>query len=238
MVRTKTTTLALALFVAPLLTLFVSACGGGGGEQTLIRNYFTASRVGDRATLGNIAMVGWNTREDGSVSSPSVESVTEEQSRPLRLKELNQALLDASASDEEFSARKLEYQTENFDAINRVLEAERDSNDVAQRDAEVQEAWTTWRNETMEHSKMSSDADAELRAEQNAAGLSVFDPNNPLDLTQFDGQLLTKDAQVTATVELDGVESERTMTVTFQKAVLTGADGTEIEGRWVIANIN
>jgi len=236
MVRTKTT--MLALLAAPLLALFVSACGGGGEEQTLIRSYFTAARVGDRVSLGNIAMVGWNAGERGSVSSPSVESVTEEMSRPLRLKELHQALLDAQAADEEFSARKLAYQTENFDAINRVLEVERDDEAVAARDVEVQEAWTTWRNETMEHVKMSSDADAALSAEKNAAALSVFDPNNPLDLILFDGLLLTKDAQVTADIQKDGTESEQTLTVTLQKAVLTSSDGTEFEGRWVIANIS
>ena len=90
----------------------------------------------------------------------------------------------------------------------------------------------------MEHVKMSSDADAALSAEKNAAALSVFDPNNPLDLILFDGLLLTKDAQVTADIQKDGTESEQTLTVTLQKAVLTSSDGTEFEGRWVIANIS
>ena len=132
------------------------------------------------------------------------------------------------------------FQDENFDAINRVLEAERDGEDVASRDSELQEAWTDWRTRTMEHSKMVSDARQELTNEQNDASLSVFNPNNQPDLTQFDGEVRTKDVQITASVELDGSESEETMTVTLQQTVLAGAgeDGEPLEGRWVIANIS
>jgi hypothetical protein len=58
-----------------------------------------------------------------------------------------------------------------------------------------------------------------------------------VEVTEYDGELLTKDVSVTATVELDGTESERSMVITLQKAVLVGSDGTVIEGRWVVAQI-
>ena len=238
MVRSRTTMFALALFVAPLAALFVSACGGGGEEQSLIRNYFLAARLNDRPTLNNIAMVAWNSDEQGRVSGASVESVEEEQSRPLRLRELSQELTEAQQRDEEFSTEMVTYQEENFEAINRVLEAETDGDDVASGDVEVQEAWTDLRNRNRENAKMVSDARVELTSEQNAASLSVFDPNDPLDLTQYDGELVTKDVAITANVELDGTESEQAMTVTLQKAVLTASDGTMIDGRWVIGDIN
>ena len=238
MARSRTTAFVIMVFVAPLLAMVVSACGGAGAEQTLIRAYFRAANVGDRGSLVNIAMFAWDASENGTVSSPSVDSVGEERSRPLRVKELTQALADAQSADETFTEEKVEYQDENFDAINRVLAAERDEEDVARRDTEVQEAWTDWRNRTMEHSKMVADAQQQLTAEQNTASLSTFDPNNPLDLAQFDGEIQTKDVAVTATVEQGGSETEQQLTVTLQRTVLAGGDGEPREGRWVIANIS
>ena len=238
MARSRTTALVFVLFMAPLAMLFVSACGGSGTERTLIRAYFVAARTGDRTTLNNIAMVAFNPREDGTVSTFSIESVAEEQSRPLRLKDLSAALVTAQQAEDDFTAEKITYQDEQFDAINRVLLAERDGEDVARRDVEVQEAWTDWRTRTIEHAKMVSGARLELTNEENATTLSVFDPNNPLEVTEYDGELLTKDVALTASVELDGTENERSMVITLQKAVLIGFDGTEIEGRWVIARIS
>lgn len=236
MARSRTT-LVFTLCAAPLLTLFVAACGGSGEERALLRNYFTASRVGDRATLNNIAMVAFDPAEHGTVSNFSVESVGEDQSRPLRVSDLNQALRDAEQAEDDFTAEKVAYQDENFDAINRVLAAERDGTNVAARDQAVQEAWTDWRDRTREHAKMVSDASAQVSDERNGAALSVFDPSNPVDLTQYDGELVTKDVAITATVDQGGSESEQSLTVTLQRVILTGSDGAVIEGRWVIANV-
>ena len=97
-------------------------------------------------------------------------------------------------------------------------------------------AWTDWRNRTMEHAKMISGARLELDNEQNAAALSVYDMY-PLPLGEYDGELLTKEVSVTADVELNGSESEQSMVLTLQKAVLHGSDGM-IEGNWVVAKIS
>ena len=151
--------------------------------------------------------------------------------------ELNQALAEARQAEEVFTEEKVAYQDENFDAINRVLEAEREGDDVRRRDREVQDAWTDWRERTMEHSRTVAAALDELNAEQNEASLSMFDPNNPLDLTQYNGELVTKDVEITARIDRDGNETEETLTVTLQRAILTGADGMPMEGRWVVRNI-
>jgi hypothetical protein len=218
--------------------LLVSACGGSGEEQTLIRTYFQAARVNDRASLGNIAMYAWNAEERGAVSRPNVQTVAEEQRRPLRMLELTEVLAEARESEETFTQAKIAYQDENFDAINRVLEAEREGDDVGRRDREVQEAWTDWRERTMEHSREVSAALDELNSEQNEASLSMFDPNNPIDVTGYNGELVTKDVEITARIELDGNETEETLTVTLQQAILTAEDGTPMEGRWVVRNIS
>ena len=237
MAGSRTSISVLALLVAPLVML-VSACGGGGAEETLIRAYFQAARFDDRQSLANIAMYAWNTGERGAVSRPSVESVSEEQRRPLRMKDLSQVLADAQEADEEFTTEKIAYQDENMAAIQRVLDAEAEEGDVRRADREVQEAWTDWRDRTMEHTKMVSDARAELAAERGEAELSMFDQTNPIDVTQYNGELVTKDVVVSARVELDGNETEETLTVTLQQAVLTGDDGMSREGRWVIRNIS
>ena len=238
MARSRTKAFVLVLFVAPLVGLFASACGGSGAERTLIRSYFLAARLNDRPTLNNIAMVAFDPLEDGTIRTFSIDNVAEEQSRPLRLRELNAVLMEAQQAEDDFTAEKVTYQDENFDAINRVLEAEREDEDVARGDVEVQEAWTDWRARTIEHAKMVSGARVELSNEQNAVELSVFDPNNPLDLTQYDGELLTKEVSISANVELDGTETERSLVITLQKAVLTGSDGTMIEGNWKIAQVS
>ena len=237
MAGSRTSMWMLALLVAPLVML-VSACGGGGAEETLIRAYFQAARFDDRQSLANIAMYAWDTGERGAVSRPSVESVSEEQRRPILMKDLSQVLTDAQEADEEFTTEKIAYQDENMAAIQRVLDAEAEEGDVRRADREVQEAWTDWRDRTMEHTKMVSDARAELAAERGEAELSMFDQTNPIDVTQYNGELVTKDVVVSARVELDGNETEETLTVTLQQAVLTGDDGMPREGRWVIRNIS
>ena len=224
-------------FTVCALAGFVAGCAGGP-EQAIIRGYFNASRYNDTATLGNIAMVRFDPQVDGVVRSPNVESVEEEQRRPLRVRELDQALSDARAAEDEFTERKISYQDENVDAIGRVLEAESEGREVASRDLEVQEEWTTWRDETRQHAKMLSDAQAQLNDESAVAELSVFDPNNPIDLTQYDGELLSKRVTIAATVETsDDQQVDTTMVVTLEKAELTGPDGVLLEGRWIITGL-
>lgn len=230
--RMKVPVLALSM------GLLVGACGGSGEEQTLIRTYFQAARVNDRASLGNIAMYAWNTEERGAVSRPNVQTVAEEQRRPLQMLELTEALAAARETEEVFTQEKIAYQDENFDAINRVLEAEREGEDVGRRDREVQEAWTDWRERTIEHSREVSTALDQLNSEQNEASLSMFDPNNPIDVTEYNGELVTKNVEITARIELDGNETEETLTVTLQQAIMSAEDGTPMEGRWVIRNIS
>lgn len=225
--------------LALCMGMLFGACGGGGEEETLIRSYFTAARFDDRDSLNNIAMYGWNTAERGVVSRPSVESVSEETIRPLRMVELSQALTVAEEAEEAFTQEKIVYQDENFDAINRVLEAEREGNNLRRRaDREVQEAWTDWRDRTIEHSRAVAAARDELNAEVNEAQLSMFDPVNPIDVTQYEGELVTKDVDVSVRIEHEGNETEEALTVTLQRVILTGADGLPMEGRWVIRNIS
>ena len=182
-------------------------------------------------------MVGFNPQEDGTVGSFDVENITEEQRRPLRMRELTTAVTQAQQNQQEFAGRMKAYQDENLDAIARVIEAERGNEDVARRDRDVQEAWTTWREESQEHSRAVSAAESDLGTESAVAQVSAFDPNNPLDVQAFGGELVTKEVTIEAAVEQNGSSADQTLTITLQKVELSGPDGL-IDGRWVISDIS
>jgi hypothetical protein len=214
----------------------LAACGGGGEELTLVRGFFTASRYQDRATLGNMSMAVFSPTEDGIATSPSIQNVTEEDRRQLRFGELQQALEDIQAAETSFRAEKKQYQDANEEAIGRVIEANREGEEVASRDEEVRDTWTQWVSDEREFARKVSDAQNALNEESRLAQASVYDPSNPINVVELDGELLSKDVTVTANVELDGASEERTMVFTMQKVELQGEAGL-IEGRWIITSI-
>ena len=227
-----------AVLVAAGLAAAGSAagCGGGGEERSLIRNFFTASRVNDRTTLGNIAMVAFDPAQDGSVGGFDVETVGEEQRRPLRMRELGAAVTEARQAEQDHASRMKAYQDENLDAIARVVEAERAGEAVRRSDQPVQEEWRKFRDEDQDLSRALSDAESALAAESAVAQVSAYDPNNPIDVQAFEGEIVTKEVTINATVDRDGSSEERMMAITLQKVELDGPDGM-IDGRWVIADI-
>ena len=231
-------TMTLGLFAGVVLaSAGLTGCGGGGEEGALLTRFFTASRLGDRTTAGNIAMVAFDPDEDGSVSNIDVTSVSEEQRRPLRMRELAAELVQAQADEQEHASRMRAYQDENLEAISLVIEAERGGDDVARSDQAVQVAWTTWRAEAQQQSRSVSDAQGGLNDESLVAEVSAYDPSNRIDVQQYDGELLTKQVTIDATVEMGDSSEARTMVVTLQKVVLGSGDDM-IEGRWIISDIS
>ena len=230
----KMTSLLVTLVLA--LGGALAGCGGGGEEQALINSFFRASRFNDRATLGGISMVAFTPEEDGTVGSFDIENVAEEQRRPLRMGELSAALEEARRTQQEFESEMKMYQDENFDAIARVIEAEREGEDVGRRDRDIQEEWTRFRDESQEHSRAVSEAENALGAESATAEVSAYDPNNPIAVRGLEGELVTKEVTISATVEQGESSEDRTMVITLQMVALDAPDGL-IEGRWVITSI-
>ena len=214
----------------------LAACSGGGQELTLIRGFFTASRYQDRATLGNMSMVVFSPTEDGIASSPSIENVTEEERRQLRFSELQQALEDIQAAETSFRAEKKQYQDENEEAIGRVIDANREGEEVASSDEEVRDMWNQLVADEREYARKVSDAQNALNDESRLAQASVYDPSNPINVVDFEGELLSKEVTVSANIEMDGGSEERTMVFSLQKVELQGEQGL-IEGRWIITSI-
>jgi Flp pilus assembly CpaE family ATPase len=201
----------------------------------MLRQYFMASRSRDNVTLGNIATVGFNPTEQGIVESFDVVSVTPDETKPLRVKELAAAVAEAQKAADEFAAKKREYQDTNIDAIGRVIKAEAASTPLRGADAEIQAAWTKWREDEGVHSKAVNDARQALSAERAVADVSLANKN--VDLTTTDATLTTRNVSIKASVKTpQGATESRDMAVVFQKAEATGG-AAPVEGKWIITSV-
>jgi hypothetical protein len=219
------------LLRAVFLLALVAACSGA--EQAIVGQFFNASRLRDNTSLDNFATVIFDPRTQGTVTTFSVNAVGPEQRKPLPLKSLAKAQDDAKAEDAEFSKRKDEYQSANLEAIQRVIRAEREQEKLAPKDAEVQAAWTKFREESATVSKKLADARRTLRSETQLVDLSVNAGRTAIDVTKYEGELVSKDVTVSAPVRLpDGSTVQKTIVITLQRATLRG--DKEITGRWIV----
>ena len=133
-------TWVLALASASLTTIVLVGCSSGA-EQPILNQFFTASRLRDNSTLANFSTVSFEPGKQGTVSSFDIQSVSPEQHKPLNIKSLAKAQADAKAADAEYTKRKDAYESENIDAIKRVLAAERQSAAVKGKDAHPFYKW-------------------------------------------------------------------------------------------------
>jgi hypothetical protein len=223
------------LLIPVLFVLVFTALGcSSSAEEPLVRKFFQASRLGDNMTLANIATVQFDPAKDGRAEGVSVIEEKPETSRTLNFKALEQARKDAVAAEDDFTKKKKDYQDKNLDAIQRVLKAEGANKKVTGKDAEVQVAWTKWRDEGKDLAKKVSEARAKLNAERAVADLSVPDK----DATAFDAVEYTKILKVSAKVVSPNGQSEtRQFDLTLQRVVLKDSAGKAIEGRWMITSL-
>ena len=160
------------------------------------------------------------------------------QEKELKVKALLADLEEVEATQEAFNEEMKAYQDENLEAIGRVLTAERAEEEVDREDEEIQVAWAEWREKSTTHAIAVSDAGQALSSERSAADQSVFNASNPIDITQYDGKITSKTVNITATVlGDDGSTSEQDLVVNLTRTELTGAEGNNVSGRWIIAGI-
>ena len=235
-VRPKSTLLLLGLVPLVLLTI---ACSGAD-EKQLLSKFFNASRMRDNTTLGNIATVQFSPTEDGVVQSFDIVKTAPDQKRTLQLKELKAAEEAARKDDEELNKQKKEYQDANLEAIERVIAAERQGTKLKGKDLEIQAAWTKWREDVAEHSKKLTGAREAMNRERGLAELSVFDARNPVDVTVFDGELVTKDLVLKARIKKgEAPAADQELHVKMERVELTnGPGGKTVSGRWIITHVS
>lgn len=238
MVKRAGTALALVgsfmLFAQALAAL---GCGGRP-EESLLSSYFRASRVRDRMTLANIATVAFDPNKDGQVEEFDIAAVGPEQTQTLHLREYAREMDEAVAASEELSKQMKAYQDANLDAVSRVLKAEAGKGRLAGADLAVQKEWTRFRTETAERQKRVSEARTKLNAERALAEPSVVSGGQTVDVTAYDGVVVTKDVTINARVRMpDGQVSEKTLVVTLSQARLKDEKGQELIGRWIVSGI-
>jgi hypothetical protein len=219
-----------------LTALGLTACSSPP-EQPILNQFFTASRLLDNSSLDNFSTVIFDPRTQGTVIGFTITGVTPEQHKAVDIKALAQAQDDAKAADAAFTTRKQEYESENREAIRRVLKAERENASLKGKDADVQAAWIKFREEGTQISRRVSAARTRLASERSVVDLSVSaDPRNPVDLKKYDTELVSKEVTVSATVRLPTTQTAtRTLVVTMTRAVLRG--DKPITGRWIITNV-
>jgi hypothetical protein len=234
---------SLRILIAPVLILamvVMAGCGGSGEEKTTLKKYFNASKMRDNLTLANIATVGFDPTKDGQVQSFSVVSTAPDQVIPLTLKQHQIELKAAQDAESEFGKKKREFQDANGEAIERILKAEGKNQTLKGKDAQIQTEWTKWREETQTYAKKVSDIRKVLNEERPVVEISIQDTRNPVIVTDYEGEILSKDVTIDAKVKLpDGTTAEKQFVFTIQRATLNGVVGQDgkpgsLVGRWVI----
>ena len=227
-----------SVLLAALLTTLIPLCAGcsGAAEQPILNQFFTASRLRDNTTLDGFSMVGLDPQKQGTVTAFSITNVTPEQQKPLALKSLAKVHGDAKAEDDAQNARRATFLKENDEAVQRVVKAGRTAK-LKGADADVQASWFKMLDEGIELSRKVTDARRKLAIESAVIKTSVADPRNPIDVSKYDGELVSKDVTVNATLrQPNGESGPHTFLITMQRAILKGEKG-DITGRWVITSV-
>ena len=222
------------------LALMTAACSmARTPEEQVLTNFFRASRVRDNATLANLSAVSFDARTDGTVQDFEIVNIGEEQRRTLQIKQLAEEEEKAKQEDAAFAKKKREYQDANLEAIERVVKLERSGGTARGKDAEVQAAWTKWRNEQSQYQKRVSEARAKHANERALAVTSLTAPGQPdVDVSNLNVELVTKQVTVNAEVRepSGGATTNKTYVFTLQKAIATGGE-EDRDGRWIITSI-
>ena len=96
-----------------------------------------------------------------------------------------------------------------------------------------------WREEMLQHAQTVSDARTLLADERQVGEASTFSPSEPIDVTQYEGEIVSKEVVIDASVQTpDDQTEELTLTVTLERAELIAADGSPLNGRWIITRID
>lgn len=229
--------LMLAVALAAMAVVSTAACGASG-EQQILKRFFDANRMRDQGTVANMATVEFDPEEHGTVQSFSIESVSEETRDTLNIKQYASDWRAAQQSQDEFAKRITEYQKANAEEIDRVNRTAMQNRPLRGKDAELHASWQKWLADRAEHTNKVLDTRRRLSQETRVVEVSVFDARKPIDVTQYDGELVTKQATINARVTPagGGAAADRRYVVTMQRAELKGPDGDR-NGRWIITGI-
>jgi hypothetical protein len=230
---------AACFLLAPILFVVLASTFGCGGysEGPLVRKFFVASRMSDNTTLAPIATTTFDPRKDGQVENLSIVSETPEQVVPLALKSSAEAYRAAQKEEEEFTSKWRAYQDFNRDAIKKVRDADKKGLKLKGKDGEVQEEMGKWRADTEQIARKVSDARTAVSRERPLVELSMQNPLKPIDPTDYEGVLATKEMTISANVRTpEGQSVRKNLVITLQQARMKGPQG-DIIGKWIITKV-
>jgi hypothetical protein len=226
-----------AAFAAVSALALTSACSGYSGEQQILRKYFQANQLRDQSTVGNVATVEFDPMTDGTVQGFSVTGVSEERRRPLNIRQYAEEFRKAKDDNDAFSKEVNKFQKDNAEEIDRVARAAGQNKPLRGKDAELQASWTKWVADRVGHTQRLTESRRKLSSETKVAELSTFNSLKPIDVTEYDGELIVKDVTVAAKIKKPKAEVvDSTLVVTMEKATLKGPAG-ERDGRWIITDV-
>ncbi len=103
----------------------------------------------------------------------------------------------------------------------------------------MEDAWEKWSTDALNHKKAVSEAQRRLNNARGLAELSLTRPNGAtVDATQYDGQLVTKEITINATVRSpEGQTSTKPMKALLQRAVVKNEKGEDVRGRWIVTSV-
>ena len=226
---------AAALAAAPAL-VFTAACSSYSSEQQILRKYFQANQLRDQSTVANVATVEFDPMTDGTVQSFEVTSVTPERTTKLNIRQYAEDLKKAKEDNDAFTKEVNKFQKDNAVEIDRVTTASQGAKPLRGKDAELHATWSKWVSDRVDHTSRLTDARRKLAAETRVAELSTFNALKPIDINEYDGELMSKDVTVAAKIKKGTTVADKTLMVTMEKANLKGPAG-EREGRWIITDI-
>jgi hypothetical protein len=226
-----------AAFAAVSALALTSACSGYSGEQQILRKYFQANQLRDQSTVGNVATVEFDPVTDGTVQGFSVTGVSEERRRPLNIRQYAEEFKKAKDDNDAFSKEVNKFQKDNAEEIDRVARAAGQNKPLRGKDAELHTSWAKWVADRVGHTQRLTESRRKLSSETKVAELSTFNSLKPIDVTEYDGELIVKDVTVAAKIKKPkGEIVDQTLVVTMERATLKGPAG-ERDGRWIITDI-
>jgi len=230
---------AACILLAPILfVVLVSTAGCGGSSQgPLVRKFFVASRMGDATTLANLAMTTFDAGTEGTVESLSIVSEPPEQVVPLELKSLAEAYRAAQQEEQEFTGKWDTYQQLNKDAIKKAREADKKGLKLKGQDGVVQEELAKWAADSERLAQKVSDTRTAVSRVRPLVELSMRNPLKPIDPTEHEGTLATKEMTISANVRTpDGKSIKKNLVITLKQARMKGPKG-DIAGNWIITKL-
>jgi hypothetical protein len=238
MFRPNTTVRFYVIPVLILAAMVMVSCGAGADEKTLLDKYFRASKMQDNLTLANIATVAFDPKIDGQMQSFSVISSSEEQVTALELKADGETLRKAQAEEKDLAKKMKEYQDANEAAVDRIVKAEQKNQTLKGKDAEIQKEWSRFREETSAFAKKLSALKQKANLHRPIVEISAQDQSNPIDVTAYDCDLVTKDVTIEGRVkpETGDIVTKKFM-LTLKRATVKAVNGKDMVGRWVITDL-